>query len=381
LLAILSFHATISLAASGQSAHLGNAQSLPPLRIGSSGPLSGDNATPYLELIEGAKLYFNEVNRAGGIHGRGIEYVVRDDAFDVNRTLENAKALIETDKVLALLLVRGTPHNEALLPLLNQHKLPLVAPSTGAFQFHSPVNKYVFNVRAPYRAEAKQLVRLLAQLGSRNIGIIYVDDSFGNDVLAGLEEGFAADHITPSFKLGFDRVKATANDSFMDELIPRIAAANPRVIIFIGAGAAVSNGVKKLRAKGNSSQIATISNNASGAFIKLMGEHAHGVLVSQVYPDERIGAIALIREAQALAAKANVKLSPTTIEGFVAAKVMAVALKQAGPDPTRQSLHAAMEEKLRTLDVGGLTLSYSKDDHTGFQHTDLSIIRNDHFRR
>lgn len=351
------------------------------IKIGGSGPLTGGNASSYRELVDGANLYFDEVNRTGGVRGRPIEFLISDDLFDVKKTVENVNALITKDKVLALLLVRGTPHNEALLPIIETHRVPLLAPSTGATSLHLPVKKYVFNVRTPYRSEARKLVELLVMMGSRNIAVIYVDDSFGKDVLAGLEEGFAKSAITPLVRASFDRAKASDNDSFMDPIVKEIEKANPQAIVFAGAGLAVARGVKKLRAAGIVAHIATTSNNASGGFIKLLNEHSNGILVAQVYPDERVATIPLVQEAQRLASQAKLKLSPASIEGFAAAKVMVAALREAGDNPSRESLQAALEEKMKSFDLGGVTLGYSKNDHTGIEYTDLSIIKRDHFRR
>src|SRR3954463_6268217 len=128
-----------------------------PFRIGNSGPSSGPNAASMLELLEGTKLYFDMVNAEGGVKGRRIELVQLDDNFEVGRTVKNVGKLIDETRVDALMLVRGTPHNEAILPLVERAGVPLIGPSTGAMVLHKPVQRYVFNVRTAYRSEARKL--------------------------------------------------------------------------------------------------------------------------------------------------------------------------------------------------------------------------------
>ncbi|RFP79395.1 hypothetical protein DY262_09255 [Hydrogenophaga borbori] len=94
------------------------------------------------------------MNARGGVHGEKVELISVDDRFDPKVTVQFARELTRQRGVLALFLNRGTPHAEALLPLLAEHKVPLVAPGTGAMVLHRPVNPWVFNVRATYQCEA-----------------------------------------------------------------------------------------------------------------------------------------------------------------------------------------------------------------------------------
>src|SRR5688572_5637059 len=91
-----------------------------PFRIGNSGPSTGANSATMLELLAGARLYFDHVNAEGGIRGRKVQLIQMDDNFEVPRTVKNVEQLIDVERVDALLLVRGTPHNEAILPLIDR---------------------------------------------------------------------------------------------------------------------------------------------------------------------------------------------------------------------------------------------------------------------
>ena len=100
------------------------------------------------------------------------------------------------------------------------------------------------------------------------------------------------------------------------------------------------------------------------------------MLVTQVFPPDNSAAFSLIREAQKLARiKGLADISPATLEGFAAAKVLVEGLRRAGPKPTRDKLQAALEN-LHKFDIGGLDVSYAPDDHTGLDFADLAIIGN-----
>jgi branched-chain amino acid transport system substrate-binding protein len=108
--------------------------------------------------------------------------------------------------------------------------------------------------------------------------------------------------------------------------------------------------------------------------VKLLGEHARGVVVTQVFPSERSAAYPINREAADLAkAKGLNVLSPAMMEGFAAAKVLLEGLRRTGPNPTGPKLREALES-LKAYDLGGLQVSYSPTDHTGLDFADLSII-------
>jgi branched-chain amino acid transport system substrate-binding protein len=347
------------------------------IKLGISGPLEGSNAGSMLELVKGAEMYLASVNEAGGVGGRRVLLVARNDDFKVEQTVKVARRLIEEDGVIALMLVRGTPHNEAILPVVAEHKVPLIGPSTGAMLFHQPVNPYVFNVRTPYQVEAQKLVSLLHLSGLRQIAVLHVGDSFGRDVLEGLKQGFAAAGLAPTAVVAFDRNLALKDSTeFMQPALAELAKPGHEGIIVVGAGLAVKNAVAALRQAGSTAKIATLSNNASTAFIKMLGPHARGVIVTQVFPNEKDYMNAFVREAWRLAERNKVTLTPGMLEGYASAKVAVQALRAAGPNPTRASLLRALNSMER-FDMGNLALGFSPADHTGLDHTDLSIISKD----
>lgn len=357
--------AQLGVAAAALAWGVGHAQ----IMIGQTVGVTGSAAATVQEAAQGASLYLDHVNAKGGVGGQKVELLTLDDKFDPKLTLDNARTLIEQKGVLGLFMTRGTPHTQGLLPLLEQHGVPLVAPSTGAIALHKPVHKYVFNVRAPYQHEVEKAITHLNTLGVKRIGVVHVDDSFGIDALAGAISGFKANQLEPLFVEKFDRSKPDYT-----ALAPRVAQKQPQAVVFIGTGAAVVDGIKALRSAGVTGQIVTLSNNASGGFIKALGESARGVVVTQVLPSERSLNYPLVKEAMDLARAKNIsELTPAMLEGFVGAKVLVEGIKRAGAKPDRAKLHSGLES-IKKLDLGGLELSYSPGDHSGLDFADLAII-------
>jgi ABC-type branched-subunit amino acid transport system substrate-binding protein len=337
------------------------------IKIGQTAGLTGAVAGSVKEATDGAKLYFDAINARGGIHGQTIQLISLDDKFDVQLATANAKKLID-DGVLCLFLNRGTPHTQAIMPLLTENKIALVAPSTGAMVLHEPVHPWLFNVRATYQREAERTIAHLRLIGIERIAIVQVDDAFGADAAAGALKGLKVAGTTP---VAHEKYNRTQPD--FTEIVPKVAAANPQAVLFLGSGSAIVKGMNALRATGSTAQMVTLSNNASAGFVKELGDSARGVVVSQVFPSERSIASPLVKEALELAKPKNLELTPAMLEGFAAAKVLVEGLRKAGPNPTRVSLRRGLES-LSRYDIGGMDLGYSAVDHTGFDYADLSIV-------
>lgn len=348
-----------------------------PWLIGQTAGITGTVAAGVKETTDGARLHFDAVNARGGVHGHPIELISLDDKFDPKLAAENARTLIVDKKVLALFLTRGTPHTQAILPLLQEHAVPLIGPSTGAMALHQPVHPWVFNVRATYQREAERAVRHLGTIGMERIGVLHVDDSFGADGAAGALKGFEALGRKPLFVEKFSREKWDFSG-----LGALATGKDAQAIVFVGSGIAVADGVAALRQAGSRAQVVTLSNNASSGFVKSLKENARGTIVTQVFPYERSLAAPIVKEAHDLAlAKGMEGVTPAMLEGFAAAKVLVEALRRAGANATRAKLRQVLDEMGR-YDLGGLEISYSPGDHTGLDFVDLSIVGPDgKFRR
>jgi ABC-type branched-subunit amino acid transport system substrate-binding protein len=339
--------------------------------IGQTIGLTGTIAGPVKEMNEGANAYLAGVNSRGGVNGRKIELLTLDDKFDAKSAAANAEILIKKERVFALFLNRGTPLTEAILPLMVANKVPLIAPSTGAMIFHTPTHPLIFNVRAKYQDEVKKGVEHFVTSGTKNIGLLHVDDSFGKDGLAGFVSAMKDNHLTPTVIASFPRVKpdyAAAADA--------VIQANPSALIIVSSSANTVEVIKAIRAKGGLMQIMTLSNNSSLSFVQDLGPVGIGIIVSQITPAPNMISTGLGKEFSAAAKAHNTTMSYAAMEGFVAAKVLVEGLKRAGRDLTREKFVRAMES-IQKVDLGGIVITYTPSDHTGSEFVDLTMIGRD----
>ena len=228
-------------------------------------------------------------------------------------------------------------------------------------------------------------VALCATLGAANAQLLIGQTAgFSGQVAAGVKETsdgakLYLDSVNAKGGVNGQKIEMVALD---DKFDPKLAKADAQAVLIIASGSAVVDANNAIRAAGSAAQIVTLSNNASAGFIKSLGANARGVIVTQVYPNERAVTYPMVKEAQELArAKGLGDISPAMLEGYAAAKVLVEGLKRAGPKPTREKVQVALES-LRKFDLGGLEITYGPDDHTGLDFADLSIIGTDgKFRR
>lgn len=338
------------------------------IRIGQSAGVSGPVAGSVKEQIAGAQIYLNAINANGGVGGRRIELLTYDDGFDAKRTPDNVRKLIGEDKVFALFMVRGTPQNESILPIIAAEKVPLIAPLTGAITLHRPVNRYVFNVRAKYQDEVARAINHLATSGMSRIGIFYANDGFGQDVFEGYNTALQARGVQPVGTASFNRPMGDIAQG-----VASINKANPQAVMVIGSGSEAAKIIREMKKAGSQAQFVTLSNNAADSFIKDLGEDGKGLIITQVVPGMNSSQMSVASEYRSMAKAQNADLSNAGMEGFMSAKVLVEGLRRAGPEPTREKLVNALEG-LRDFDLGGILISYSATRHTGSSFVEMSIV-------
>jgi ABC-type branched-subunit amino acid transport system substrate-binding protein len=348
-----------------------NKPALEKIVIGQSVELSGEAIAK--ENMDGALAYFGWVNAQGGVHGRQIELKTYDDKRKPELTRQNTEKLLKEDNALALFGYRSTPTVEAVLPLLMAEKVPMIAPVSGAQTLHQPFNPYLFHLRASYQDETKKMVESLGVLAITKVAILYQDDSFGKDGLAGFEKNMAERKIKPLLVATYDR-----KDLKIDAAVASISAANPQAVLMACTPSVCSDFVKKIHKKGFNPRFLMLSNVSSDSFFKSLGDDGRGVGVMQVMPYPKDLNATVVREFQrVLKGMPNPPpLSYASLEGFVGAKLLVEGLRRAGPKLTRQKLIDALEG-MRNVDLGGVTVSYSPKNHDGSKFVEMVVVGKD----
>jgi ABC-type branched-subunit amino acid transport system substrate-binding protein len=349
--------------------------------IGQTAGFTGQVAGQVKEMTAAAKAYFEYVNKRGGVNGRKIVLKSLDDGYDGKRAAANANKLIVEDNVFALALSRGTPTSEAIVPVVNEHKVPLIGPATGSQSLHEPFSRYVFNVRAKYRAEAVRIIDHLASVHAKRIAVLYQNNSFGKDGLAGFEEGLRNNKLAPVVSFALDTGKS---ESEVAIAVDKIHAADPDAVVIAGPLKQTAEFIRTMKKRGSLAQYLVLSNLSSDSFIAELGDAAPGVIITQIVPYPWNVGMPLGKELQQAIREnpeSGATVSYTAMEGLVYAKVVVEGLRRAGRNPTREGFIQALES-MRGYDLGGITVSYGPRDRAGSSYIDITIIGRDKlFRR
>lgn len=345
------------------------------ITLGQSAAFSGPAAKLGESMKEGAMVYFDEINRQGGVHGRKIKLISLDDGYEPERAVSNTRNLIEKDKVFALFGYVGTPTSYAVKSIITDARIPFFAPFTGAEGLRTPFNKYIFNIRASYFDETEQMVDwLVSSQHKKRIAIFYQDDAYGQAGLAGVNKAMDKRGLK---LVAFGTVQRNTVD--VAEAVKSINAVNPDAVIMISAYKSCAAFIKQAQTAFRQTWFLNVSFVGSDALASELGAYGHGVIISQVVPYPADPAYSVAMEFRRMLKQYNADSKPSfnNLEGFIAAKAFVEGLQRAGKDLTREKFIAAMES-FRDVDLGNFYLSFSPDSHNGSNQVMLTTITGSH---
>ena len=337
--------------------------------LGQSAAFTGPAAQLGIQMNAGTKAYLDHVNAQGGVFGRKIEIKTRDDRYEATLCVENTKKFIEEDKVFALVSYVGTPTTVAAMPIFTEAKVPLVGPFTGAEALRSPVNRYIFNVRASYYDETEKIVEQLVSTGNRKIAVFYQDDAYGQAGLKGVQIAMDKRNLKIA-ALG----KVERNTIKVEDAVKSINAVEPDGVVMISAYTSITEFVRQMKKAGSSTQFHNVSFVGSKALADALKDEGHGVAISQVVPFPWSPSVTIVKEYQDVMTKAgNTDFNFSSLEGYIVGKVMVEGLRRAGKDLTREKLVTALEG-MNNVDIGDFVVSFSPTNHSGSKFVDLTMI-------
>ena len=362
--------------------------------IGQSVALTGQLAEVGKDFAAGMKAYVDYVNAKGGVNGKQLKLVVKDDASTPAKTFQNAQALIN-ENVDVLAGFTGTA-NVALLArtkTLQKNNIALVGPLTGADSLRKPHGEeehkaeqgnyqlgadtmtegyipQLFHVRAGYNDEAQKIVKQAVSLGMSKIGVLYSDDAFGKTGLAAITAALKAQKLELAAK-GIYPVKT--ND--VTDAVKNIANARPQAVILLANTTPAGNFIKQYRQLDPGAQLFTLSTVTAPNLVKAIGVQgmAHGVGISQVMPMPTNSLTPLSKEHQKVMAEygKGTPISYLTMEGHVVAKVIAEAVRRGGSN--RASMFTGLEA-LKGYDAGGYFINFGPTERRASKYVDVTVI-------
>ena len=350
------------------------AQSEGRIVLGQSAAFSGPSAQLGIQFNQGAKLFFDQLNAAGGVGKRMVEIRTLDDGYEPDRCAENTRKLL-ADDVFALFGYVGTPTSLAAVPLFNQAKVPFFAPFTGAESLRQPFNRLVFHVRASYYDETALIVRQLVNLGVKKIAVFHQNDAYGKAGLDGVNKALA-EHKLPL--AGAATVERNSVD--VAAAVEKLVAAKPDAVVQIAAYGASAAFVRAARKAGFGGTFYNVSFVGTQALADELGKDGAGVVVSQVVPSPYQPSRQITREFLDAIKKAGDKVQPnySSMEGFLAARIFTEGLRQAAASGkiSRDSFISGMEG-LGTQVISGFPVSFGPNDHTASTFVEMSMLTGD----
>jgi len=217
------------------------------IKIGNTMPYSGP-ASAYSAIGKAEAAYFAMINDQGGINGRKINFISRDDGYSPPKTVELVRQLVEEEHVLLLFNTLGTPPNSAIRGYLNDSKVPQLFVATGADKWNDPKHyPWTMGWQPSYRVEARIYARyILKNLPNAKIAVLYQNDDFGKDYLVGVREGLGdkADKMIvatqtyettdPTVDSQIVALQGSGADVLLTAAIPKFAAQAIRKVYDIG---------------------------------------------------------------------------------------------------------------------------------------------------
>ena len=339
------------------------------LTIGCSGALTGPLAGLGQDVKLGAEAALAHINSRGGVNGRTLQFNMLDDGYVPQRTTDNVKQMLSQGSAFALLSCIGTPNNTSILPLIEEAGVPYVAPITGASSLRKSARN-VFHVRASYTDEVRRLIQRLAGMGLKSIGVVYLDNGYGREMLEDATRALAALNMKPAVQ-----VAVATDGKNLPQVLQAVAAARPSAVLLATAGTVSVGLVRGIKKESPGVLMAGLSVTLPSASLGQLGEDGSGLALSMIVPDPNRAKLQLVRDYQsAMRAQGKSEFSQGSLEAYVNARVLIEGLDRAGKDVTQPKLRAALAG-IRNLDLGGFVVDYSgQAPYVGSRFIDLGVL-------
>lgn len=332
--------------------------------MGTWTPLTGP-ASAWSTPTMGMDAYLKMINEEGGVHGRKINLIIKDDAYDPSRTVPAVREMVLKDEVFGFVGGIGTAPGLAVKDFITENNIPWICPISGSTHWAYPPVENIFSVYPLYFDEAAiQTNYALDSLGATKIGIIYQNDDFGKSGLVsmqnelekrGLEVATAVSvELTDSdLSTQAARLKDSGAEVVMLWVTPRHAAIIMGTTSVMGfkpqwMASSVLSDMYLMHdiTKGAWSGViytyfGTMASDTSNAFIA-----KYQKAMKKFYPD--------------------VRWSAYTYSGFVYGEVLVEGLKRAGKALTREGLIKAMEE-IKGWQASGLPITFGPEQRQGIR--------------
>lgn len=334
------------------------------LMFGQTGVLSGPLGQQIMSVQSGAILAFNEINAKGGIEGRKIRLVAKDDELKPQKAVANAKEMLGDSRMLGLFGCVGSGTVASLGPILADTGAPLIAGYAVSDKGRDATSGSAYYLRAGYGRELEALVQLTTTIGLKRIAFAHLDNPGGEECLVRLKQELA--------RHGLDIVVSGGirNDgSNTAAVATTLADSKPQAVVMFLGGALGADLMTQMWDAGSTPAFYGMSIVPGELTASRLGARARSLSIAQAIPYPWNGADNLLRNFRAAAEKQKLPVSYYTTEGYLSGLLLIEGLKRCGREFTRARLHTAMRGiKLR---MAGMDIDFSGGRHTGSRFVEL----------
>ena len=349
------------------------------IKIGNTNPYSGPFSA-YGSFGKAQAGYFKKINDEGGINGRKINFITVDDGFSPPKTLEQARKLVEQEKVLFFFAPLGTAPNSAIHKYMNQKKIPTLFVQTGASKWGDPKNfPWTMGWQPNYISEGKVFAQaILDNQPNAKIALLYQNDDSGKDLLAGIEAGLGAKK-----DMLVARETYETTDPTVDSQIVKLKASGADVFIHGSGPKFAAQGMKKIAELGwkPTQYVWQVSSSIGGVLAPAGIENTLGLITSAFFKDPsdpQWKDDKAMLEYQEWFKKYMPGSDPTDgfyIQGYINAQTVEQVIKRAGNNLTRENIMkqaASINDLKLSLLLPGVNVQTSATDFYPIERMQLA---------
>jgi len=350
------------------------------LLIGQAAALTNPATSANAKGIQtGFEVYFKYTNERGGVGGRPVKLVSKDDDLTPGKMLSITKEYIADKNILALagFVNTGGITDVSKSNILGNSGIALIAPLQGDKSIVTAANFFPF--RSGYPDEVSALVKEAAFTQKKRVAIVFWNITFGPAMKKLVEDDSKTQGLNVVAYVPID-AKPEAQGKFaqvMKDAVAAVVKEKPDAVIMLISGKYALEFVKGIKSSPSAdAQLYAMSIVPPGDVVKVVGDDkARGLVIAQSVPFPFSPVLPIVSEYQKVMKQyaPNEPLSFSTLEGFIGGKITVEALKRAGPNPTRAKVLKALTS-MGELNLGGVYVNYNSQARKGWGTVDLTVI-------
>ncbi len=264
----------------------------------------------------------------------------------------------------------GTASADAGAAVAQQQGAPFFAPFAAADTLRDKAHGHVFHVRPSLADEAYAMLRQCDTLGQKRIAVVVDDDAMGRAALQAIQQASAELKLAAPVAVA----KVAPGGTKVSDAVATVMKAQPQAVVQASLSQTTAAFVREMRKAGYGSALMTFSVVGIDPLYTALGKEIRGVIISQVVPSPRdTNRTPVVKEYLAALSDSDQTASYEGLEGFIAAKSLAEAVRRAGPAPNRVSLLKAMAG-MNDYDVGGFRINLRPPLRDATRPVDLVYI-------